>query len=137
MKILDGRITSPFGLRKHPITGIESGHNGIDIAAAIGTPVLSPCNGWVADTYTHKTGGKTIILHDKDNEMRFGFCHLNNFVAQVGEPVCKGDIIAHSGNTGLSTGPHLHFSAKDGGKWLGNEYIGGHFIDPTNYIEIK
>lgn len=135
MKIINGYITSKFGNRIHPVTGKQSAHNGIDIAAQLGTHIYSPCNGICIANYTHETGGKTIILYDKERNMRFGFCHLDVQHVTVGDIVCKGDPIARSGNTGRSTGAHLHFSAQVNGKLSGYTYSGGNWVDPTTYIE--
>lgn len=134
--VINGRISSKFGLRKDPITGKDAGHNGIDIACPVGTPVLSPCNGWVTEVRQNATEGIAVILRDDDREMRFGFCHLSKATLAVGTQVSKGDTIALSGNTGRSTGAHLHFTAKDGGKWSGNQYIGGDFRNPEPYLII-
>lgn len=136
-KVINGRITSGFGKRIHPVSKKESFHNGVDIAAPIGTQVLCPCEGRVASIYTHTTGGKTIILADDSRQMRFGFCHLSEYLCKVGDPLKPGQVFAKSGNTGLGTGAHLHFSAKKGGRWQGDTYTGGQFIDPTGYIDIK
>lgn len=136
MKLINGHTTSAFGTRIHPVTKQTSFHNGIDIAAPIGTPIYSPCNGICIGNYTHATGGNTIILYDRDRNMRFGFCHLDTKYPAVGESVYKGDIIAKSGNTGRSTGPHLHFSAQINGRFANNAYTGGTFVDPTPFTNI-
>lgn len=135
-KVIEGRISSGFGKRVHPVTGIESFHNGVDIAAAIGTFVYSPCDGRVADVYAHATGGKTIIMADDVNNTRYGFCHLSDYLVKKGDRIRKGQTIAKSGNTGLGTGAHLHFTVKTGGKWQGDVYAGGAFVNPVNHVII-
>jgi murein DD-endopeptidase len=133
MKVIEGKITSGFGERIHPVTRVRSFHNGTDVSAPIGTEVRSPIEGKVTDVYVHATGGKTVIIGD-ENMLRFGFAHLSEPLVKTGDKVSKGQVIARSGNTGLGTGAHLHFSAKTGGTWVGNRYVGGEFVDSAFYI---
>lgn len=125
MKVINGKITSGFGLRIHPITGVESGHNGIDIAAPIGTPVYSPISGVVSLVNVHKTGGKQVAIENKQTGVRVGFAHLSAQLVALGQVVTQGQLIARSGNTGASTGPHLHFTYT----------INGQKVDPTQYLD--
>lgn len=134
MKVIEGRITSRFGMRKHPVTGKLSFHNGNDVAAAIGTEVLCPVDGEVKEVYTHETGGLTLIVGV--GGMRFGFCHLSKVFFPVGTKVTKGSLIGLTGNTGRSTGPHCHFTAKCGGRWEGAGYVGGDWVDSEKYLEL-
>jgi len=121
-----GRISSPYGNRKHPVTGVKGRfHNGIDIACAEGTPVVSPADGKVTSTYDNQFGGLTmIILHDNGLESRM--CHLNKYLASPGDRVGQGEAVAESGNTGRSTGAHLHYGIKDAGK---------NYVDPEDYLK--
>jgi murein DD-endopeptidase MepM/ murein hydrolase activator NlpD len=121
---VEGRITSKFGPRTHPITGKQSLHNGVDIAAPIGTPVYAPADGTVISLYNTTTGGKQMVLQHKGN-VKTGYAHLNAFKANMGDQVRRGDVIAEVGNTGASTGPHLHFTVTDGG---------GRKVDPETYL---
>lgn len=135
-KIIEGRITSPFGYRRNPL-GTDNAHvfhNGTDIAAAVGTPVFSPVDGTVQGVYDSPSGGLTVIIGG--GGMRFGFCHLSESQVTVNERVIKGQRIAMSGNTGLSTGPHLHYTVKTGGRWVGSEYVDGQWADSAKFIEI-
>lgn len=136
MKVCEGRISSNFGYRTHPVTGKKSFHNGVDIACPIGTSVYAPCSGIITQIYTHETGGKTIILKDSHTGERYGFCHLSEFLVKQGEPVMKGEMIALSGNTGLGTGAHLHFSYAYGGNWIQNICYKFTYENPVNRIEI-
>lgn len=136
-KVCEGRISSPFGERVHPVTGVKSFHNGVDISAPIGTPVYTPVNAYVAQVYDHTTGGKTIILKDVQNGDRYGFCHLAEQLVKTGETIPKGSIIAKSGNTGRSTGPHLHFSYSTGGKWIGGICTGFNYQNPISKMEFS
>lgn len=123
-KVIEGRITSRFGLRIHPITGKESGHNGVDIAAPIGTAVYSPIEG-IATMSTHATGGKQVVITNDRTGIRVGFAHLSAQLVRNSQRVTKGQQIALSGNTGASTGPHLHYTYS----------INGKKVDPTPFIE--
>lgn len=137
-KVVEGEITSGFGRRTDPITGVRgSYHNGVDISCVVGTSVASPCNGMVVEVRQNSAEGIAVILKDHEQEIRFGFCHLCRVLLKVGDPVSKGQTFALSGNTGNSTGPHLHFTVKTGGKWYGREYVGGEFCDAVKYLEIR
>lgn len=111
-----GRITSRFGQRVHPVTHKKSFHNGIDIACRIGTPVKAPCNGEISDISVHPTGGLSLIMLSED--FRFGFAHLSDYIPLKGQKVTEGEIIAYSGDTGKTTGPHLHFTVTKKGTLL-------------------
>lgn len=118
---VSGRITSRFGPRKHPITGqTKSFHNGIDIAVPIGTDVLAPDSGRISEVWENEKGGKCMAIIGRTG-IRFGFAHLDQQLRKVGEIVNAGDVIAKSGNTGGSTGPHLHFTVKQNGNWVNPE----------------
>lgn len=119
LKPVTGRISSRFGNRKHPITGKLSFHNGIDIAAPIGTPVIAPDSGKIIEYWDHVKGGKCIALFN--GSVRFGFAHLNKRLVTLNQLVNKGDVIAEVGNTGASTGAHLHFTVKVNGVWVNPE----------------
>jgi murein DD-endopeptidase MepM/ murein hydrolase activator NlpD len=107
-----GKITSRFGNRKHPITNIISFHNGIDIAAPSGTAILAPFSGKVINTYTHSTGGQSMIIQTDDGYLT-GYAHLKNYAVKKGDTVKRGQKIAEVGSTGAVTGPHLHFTVSD------------------------
>ncbi|MDP3399112.1 MAG: M23 family metallopeptidase [Bacteroidales bacterium] len=136
-KVCEGRISSPFGERIHPVTKVKSFHNGVDISTPIGTPVFTPVNAFVVQVYNHEAGGKTIILKDIQNGDRYGFCHLAEQLVKVGEIISKGTLIAKSGNTGRSTGPHLHFSYATGGKWVIGNCTGFTYKNPVSKIEFQ
>ena len=136
-KICEGRITSKFGYRTHPVTKQKgSFHNGIDISCPVGTDIFTPVDSLITSVYTHDSGGKTIILKDLYSNDRFGFAHLSKQLVKVGQLVPKGSVIALSGNTGKSTGPHLHLTYAINGKWKGYNCVGHLFQDPTPKLEI-
>lgn len=135
MKIIEGRISSPFGDRIHPIEKKLKFHNGIDIACSIGTLIYSPIEGKIMKVYFDPCGGNTLIIGDENN-MRFGFCHLSKVFFPEGTRIKKGHAIAESGNTGRITGAHVHFTVKEDGQWQGSEYVGGKWVNPEKYLEL-
>lgn len=137
MMICKGRISSPFGQRRDPILKTVRYHSGVDIAAPVGMVIYSPGRCVVVSVFTHYAGGKTLIMKSLDREdVRFGMCHLSAVLVDRGQVVEYGQRVAKSGNTGRSTGPHLHFSVKCGGQWQGEQYTGGQWVDPMPYLEI-
>ena len=108
---LDGaKLSSNFGMRKHPISGYTKMHKGIDFAAPIGTPIYAGGNGVIEFVGTNGGYGKYIRIRH-NNEYKTAYAHLNNYKKGIskGVRVNQGDIIGYVGNTGLSTGPHLHY----------------------------
>lgn len=116
----NAKLTSRFGTRIHPITGVEKFHNGIDLAIAEGTPIKSPQKGKVINKYYNSTGGNQLIIQH-DNGFTTGYAHLSDTLVNVGDTVKNGQVIAKVGNTGASTGPHLHFTLKKDGNYLDPE----------------
>ena len=107
-------ITSPFGRRRHPITGKMQNHGGVDLNVARGTSVFATANGRVSNVWTDNTCGRGIkIAHSGGYETLF--CHLDSQNVSVGDNVAAGCIIGKSGNTGRSTGPHLHYEIRQDG----------------------
>jgi murein DD-endopeptidase MepM/ murein hydrolase activator NlpD len=118
-----GWKTSGFGYRRSPFTGRKEFHKGIDIAAREGTPIIAPANGVVS--FTGKKGliGKMIaIQHGHGMATRYGHC--SKILKKKGENVKRGEIIALIGNTGRSTGPHLHYEVR----------VNGVPVNPEKYI---
>ena len=107
-----GKVISPFGDRKHPITHLVEFHNGVDLTASDGTPVRSPWSGKVkAANVSEKGGNQIIILHN--NGYKTGYAHLQKGLVNIGDKVRKGKIFAYTGHTGKVTEPHLHFTVTD------------------------
>ena len=111
-----GRFTSGYGMRIHPITGIWHMHTGVDIANAIGTRVTAARSGRVLAVESSVAYGNMIIL-DHGLGFRTLYGHLNSFDVRVGQYVDTGQVIGRMGNTGRSTGSHLHFSIIRNGFW--------------------
>ncbi|MHB8106916.1 MAG: M23 family metallopeptidase [Candidatus Cryosericum sp.] len=105
------KITSPYGERMHPIIGEEAFHRGVDLRAAYGSPILAPADGVVLYIGTKTTyGNMIVVLHGGGIATVYG--HLWKFAVQPYERVQKGQILGYTGDTGFSTGPHLHFEVR-------------------------
>ncbi|MFC2991354.1 peptidoglycan DD-metalloendopeptidase family protein [Halomonas tibetensis] len=103
------RLSSNFNpRRKHPVTGRVSPHRGTDFAMPIGTPVVAPADGRVEKVANHPTAGRYIVVRH-DNGYQTRYLHLSRPLVSRGDRVTMGERIALSGNTGRSTGPHLHY----------------------------
>ena len=111
-KPVDADITSPFGYRINPITNASELHNGIDLGVPEGTVIVSPFAGTVTKVYENDKGGRQMIIQHT-NGFSTGYAHLSDTLVGVGDTVKKGQEIAHSGNTGNTTGAHLHFVLLD------------------------
>jgi murein DD-endopeptidase MepM/ murein hydrolase activator NlpD len=110
-----GIVTSGFGLRHHPILGGYRVHNGIDLAAPLGTPVVASSDGVVGTADWHGGYGLYIALeHGGGVETRYG--HMSRLNVAAGQRVRKGDVIGYVGSTGRSTGPHLHYEVRINGQ---------------------
>lgn len=111
---MEGTITSLFGNRTNPVTQSAEFHNGIDIAVPVGTPVLSVRDATVYHVGYTALNGNYMRLRCDDG-YHIVYAHLDEIVAQNGERVYQGQKVATSGNTGQSTGPHLHYGlSRDG-----------------------
>ncbi len=112
---VSGRISDRFGLRRHPILGVERMHNGLDIAAPEGTPVRAAADGRVTFAGWKEGYGYFVEIDHGDGLVtRYGHNRENS--VEVGQRVARGQIIAKVGSTGLSTGPHVHFEVVRNGR---------------------
>ena len=103
-----GIITSYYGYRRSPFSSGSDFHRGVDIGVNYNTPIVAPAAGKVVErTYVYGYGYYLTIDHGMGFKTRYA--HLNSFKVSLGEVVEKGQLIALSGNTGASTGPHLHY----------------------------
>jgi murein DD-endopeptidase MepM/ murein hydrolase activator NlpD len=103
-----GWVTSGFGYRVSPFTGMKEFHQGLDVSTRLDAPVISPANGVVVDV-THDNGYGNMVEIDHGYGIVTKFGHNSQVVVHRGERVKRGQIIAHVGSTGRSTGPHLHY----------------------------
>jgi len=106
--VVGGSITSLFGRRRDPFTGQLEPHMGLDISGQVGMPVYGTAEGKVVYTGREHAYGKTVVI-DHGNGYKTRFAHLNRYFVHKGQKVSRGDLIAEMGNTGRSTGPHLHY----------------------------
>ena len=121
---VDGvRLTSGYGMRNHPILRQRSQHNGVDLAAAHGTPVYATADGLVGKAqYWGSYGNYVQIEHG--GELQTRYAHLSSYAVSAGDTVRKGDLIGYIGSTGRSTGPHLHYEVR----------VDGEPVDPRPYM---
>ncbi len=127
MPVTNTHITSPYGMRLHPILKIWELHDGTDLAAACGTPVYAAAAGTVVSEYYNVGYGKRVLInHGKVNgvSLATSYNHLSRFVVPAGAQVKRGQLIAYSGTTGYSTGCHLHFMV----------YVNGATVNPVTWL---
>lgn len=121
--ISGGRLTSRFGRRSRPTRGASTNHKGVDWATPTGTAVFASCGGTVAKAGWGSGYGYVVYINHPDGrQTRYG--HLSKVLVSPGQTVSQGQKIALSGNTGISTGPHLHFEI----------LINGSQVDPFAYM---
>jgi murein DD-endopeptidase MepM/ murein hydrolase activator NlpD len=119
-----GAISSRFGYRPDPFTGIRRYHPGIDIVAAWGSDIRAPLDGRVAEVgYNGTYGNYAIVVHDNGFQSFYG--HMSSVTAKQGDNLKRGDKVGEVGNTGYSTGSHLHFGL----------YKKGSAVNPLNYLK--
>ncbi len=131
-KPASGTYTSSFGWRTHPIYGTQRQHRGADIANSIGTSVVSAGDGVVSHAGPMGTYGNVIMVtHSIDGQIfTTVYAHLSSINTSAGQQVAKGELIGKIGNTGASTGPHLHFEMHIG-NWSAS---GPSAVNPLRYV---
>ncbi len=122
--ISGGRLSSTFGRRKAPTAGASTYHKGVDWATPRGTSVVASSGGTVAKAGWGSGYGYVVYINHPDGRQT-RYAHLNKVLVSAGQKVSQGQKIALSGNTGISSGPHLHFEM----------LIGGSQVNPLKYIE--
>ena len=121
---VSGRITSTFGYRKAPTAGASSYHKGVDIAVNTGTNVLACKEGKVVTAAYSSSAGNYVAIYHGGGIYSY-YMHCSQLKTSVGKHVEKGQVIARSGSTGISTGPHLHFAM----------YKSGNYVNPMYYVK--
>lgn len=119
-----GPLTSPFaGERLHPLLHVRRPHEGVDVSARMGAPVVAPANG-VVRAVGRREGYGLVLEIDHGHDVVTRLAHLSRVVVRVGERVARGQVVANVGNSGLSTGPHLHYELR----------VRGRHIDPLRAV---
>ncbi len=119
----EGWVTSPFCKRTNPFTGRPDFHQGVDISGKIGTPIFSPADGVVTFVGDDGPFGKTMVIkHGSGLVTRYS--HLHRYHVKEGQNIQRGEMVADMGNSGRSTGPHLHYEVR----------LNGTPVDPMRYI---
>ena len=113
-----GRITSPFGYRVHPFTGAYTFHEGLDISGSLGTPIKSPADGVASFVGCKDLFGKVVMIDHPVSGFKTVYAHLYKAAVVKGQALKRGDIVGYIGNSGRSTGPHLHFEVHKHNKVL-------------------
>ncbi|NEP00446.1 MAG: peptidoglycan DD-metalloendopeptidase family protein [Symploca sp. SIO2E9] len=141
--VIPATISSRFGWRLHPISKTHKFHNGTDLAVPEGTPVIASASGRVATADFLRGYGLTVILRHEEETQESLYGHLSEIFVEPDEWVAQGTVIGRAGNTGNSTGPHLHFEwrhltddgwmAVDAGAHL--EYSMAQFIDALKLVQ--
>lgn len=120
---LMGWLTSSFGFRTNPFTGLTQMHEGLDISNRVGSLIVAPADGIVSDIGNDQVHGRVLVIsHGFGTISRY--CHLNKVLVKVGQKVKRGEKIAEVGMTGKTTGPHLHYEVR----------LNGIPINPMRYI---
>ena len=123
---VNGIITSSCGERENPILQKMEYHNGLDIAVAENTQAVAVKSGVVTEVRNSETLGK-VLKYETEDGYTVMYAHLNNVLVKKGENIKQGQIVAMTGNTGLSTGPHIHYSV-----WRGDM-----LINPMQFVDLK
>ncbi len=127
---MEGVITSLYGKRVNPVLHTAELHNGIDIYNEVGTDVFAVANGLVREVRYSKTYGNILVYEvtdeNENNRIEVFYGHLKKVLVDVGDRVSVGEVVGKSGDTGLVTGPHLHYTVM----------INGNTINPLRFVEL-
>ena len=118
------KLTSPFGMRKHPSLGYERMHNGVDMAAPAGTPIYAAKSGKVTAASFQSGGAGNYVSINHGDGFSSIYMHMTRYIVSVGDYVSAGQVIGYVGSTGLSNGNHLHFGIS----------YNGTYVNPMKYI---
>lgn len=125
-----GRVTSPFGYRYHPIEGQTMFHEGLDIANVLLTPIYATADGVIRYVGPRDYYGNVVMINHDQIDLETIYAHLNKILVKSGQRVKRGDLIALMGNTGRSTGSHLHYEVRSDGRQINPQS----FILPEDMI---
>ena len=118
------RLSSPFGMRKHPIDGFNKMHKGTDFAAPMGTPIMASGDGVVKKAGWCGGGGNCVVIKHNSTYQTV-YAHMSKFAVGIksGVRVKQGQTIGYVGSTGKSTGPHLHYEVIVNGKKINSQTL--------------
>ena len=118
------RLSSPFGMRKHPIDGFNKMHRGTDFAAPMGTPIMASGNGVIKKAGWCGGGGNCVVIKHNSTYQTV-YAHMSKFASgiRIGVRVKQGQTIGYVGSTGKSTGPHLHYEVIVNGKKINSQTL--------------
>ena len=108
-----GRVASPFGVRFHPVLGMQKMHDGLDLANPKWTPIKAPANGVVVYEGVRGAYGNIVVLKHLETGLETRYAHMVAIAVERGQEVQRGSVIGYVGNTGRSTGPHLHYEVRE------------------------
>ncbi len=128
LPIKNGHVSSPFGMRMHPVKKVKMQHNGIDVAAKKGIPIYAAAEGIVESVVNEKKNayGLFVVIRHKD-EYKTHYSQMNSIVVETGDKLKAGQQIGTVGNSGVNTGSHLHFEIRKGET----------FLNPEDYIDFS
>ncbi|MFD1395690.1 peptidoglycan DD-metalloendopeptidase family protein [Kroppenstedtia eburnea] len=128
LPVASPNITSPYGWRRHPVTGVWKVHTGVDFADGLGTPIFASEEGIVTRSGPSNGYGWLVVI-DHGGGLQTWYAHMysNQVLVKTGDRVTRGQQIAGIGSNGWSTGPHLHFEVR----------IGGQHTDPMPFLSSK
>lgn len=116
-------VTSPFGMRLHPVHKVWRMHNGVDLASSKNDQIVAVRSGVVTRATYDSAGGWYVVVNHGDGFSSV-YMHMTNYIVSVGQTVSAGQLLGYVGSTGVSTGPHLHFAIT----------YNGSYVNPCNYI---
>ncbi len=116
--VKDARISSPFGMRIHPVTKKKTMHRGLDFAVNTGTPIYAPADSVVQIIRKSNQGSGNFLRLSHAFGITSSYSHLKSFKVHTGQFIKKGELVAYSGNSGLTSGPHLHYEIRFVGRAL-------------------
>ncbi|NNG18699.1 M23 family metallopeptidase [Naumannella sp. ID2617S] len=123
----DGPITSPYGMRRHPVLGVWKLHDGTDFGTGCGAPLRATADGVVSDSYYNAGYGNRLLIDHgevRGRRIRSAYNHAIRYLVSPGQSVRAGQVIGLSGSTGYSTGCHLHFML-----WVDDQ-----LVDPARWL---
>lgn len=127
LRPVGGPVTSPYGMRVHPVTGVYKLHDGTDLGASCGTPIKAAANGTVAERYFNGAYGNRLIVNHgviRGANVVTTYNHAASYIVSAGQRVSRGQTIGYVGSTGYSTGCHLHFMV----------LTNGNTVNPMNWV---